>query len=177
MDNDETELPASIADALRAVPPAGSDTRDEHVRAALSAWDARVEQPARVIDFVSPRRLVRSTAAAVLLVVGGVVGWSVHSPQSTEVAADSSVRAATPSTQSAPLSSTTVPKGSSTAQNGGLPRCTNGEIQPIDSVYVGEYRNTTDGKTYLVFTFNGTLEFVDKDTCQSVNLVPGTTTP
>ncbi|MEY3589309.1 MAG: hypothetical protein RJA47_1905 [Actinomycetota bacterium] len=176
MDNEELDLPGPVADALRHVPAATRDTKDAHIAASLSAWEAESARPMTVTHLDSRRRALFSSAAACLLVVGGAIGWTLHSPGVGQVAADTSVRAATRPSTVAPLTSTTVAKGDATTATAGTPQCASGELQPIDSTYIGEF-DAADGRTYLVFTFNGMLEFVDKDTCQWVNLVPGTTTP
>jgi len=177
MDNDDLDLPDHIADAMRRVTPPDPATKDAHIGAALDAWKTETERPATVTSIDSHRRLLLSTAAAFLLVVGAGIGWVIHSPGATPVAADVSVSSVPRDSSAEAVPTSAVAKGGVLPTAASVPQCTNGEIQPIDSVYVGEYRNTVDGKSYLVFTFNGTLEFVDKDTCQWVNLVPGTTTP
>jgi hypothetical protein len=58
------------------------------------------------------------------------------------------------------------------------PVCKDGTVpQTIDSVFIGDYTNPADGHEYLVYTFSGTVEFIDKDTCQSAQLITGTTAP
>ncbi|MFM1791503.1 MAG: hypothetical protein RLZZ526_1830 [Actinomycetota bacterium] len=176
MDNDDLDLPGPVADALRNVPPADPTTKDAHIAAALAAWASEVNRPSHVTSIDSRRRILLSTAAAFLLVVGAGIGWVIHSPRATPVAADVSVGTVAPEGSADTAPSSTVTKGDAAVASARTPECANGELQPIDSTYIGEF-DAADGRTYLVFQFNGTLEFVDKDTCQWVNLVPGTTTP
>lgn len=188
MDDNELDLPAAVAHALRSVPAADPAVRDSHITAALAAFDTSARRPAAVTSINSRRRLLLSTAAAALLVVGAGIGWVVHSPRATPVAADVSVSSVpsgfagdTPTTStvakggaegSAPLTGTDAAVNAASA-----PRCTTGELRVIDSVYLGQYVNPSDKRTFLVFQFGGRLEFIDKDTCRMVDLSPTTTTP
>ena len=139
MDNEELDLPGPVADALRHVPAATRDTKDAHIAASLSAWEAESARPMTVTHLDSRRRALFSSAAACLLVVGGAIGWTLHSPGVGQVAADTSVRAATRPSTVAPLTSTTVAKGDATTATAGTPQCASGELQPIDSTYIGEF--------------------------------------
>lgn len=181
MDNDDLDLPAALSEALRSVPAADPAQRDAHITAALAAYDARTPSRAAITRLESRRRVLLSTAAAVLLVVGAGIGWVVHSPRATPVAADvsvSSVPSLTPA--GAPPDSTVVKGGSESAapldgsapnvNAASVPKCTSGELQVIDSVYLGQYVNPSDNRTIFVFRFNGRLEFIDKDTCREVEL-------
>lgn len=151
------DLPRGLADMLRSVPPADPVLRDSQIERALSELERTGAEVVRV-DF--RRRLLGAVAAAAVLVVAGAGGWAVRGMQNDNVVA------AVPAVDStAPLESpdTTVPPKAA-AKNGD---CT---ITIVDSTYIGEYVNPSDGRTYAVYVFGGRLEFFDKVSCTQVEL-------
>lgn len=184
MDNDDLDLPGSLADALRNVPPADPGTKDAHIAAALSAWEAETDRPSRVTAIDSRRRVLLSTAAAMLLIVGAGIGWVIHSPRATPVAADVSVSSVAPATDSAltdQTTDTTLAKGyvpdeyapqPNSATVGAASAC--GFWAQPDLKYVGSY--STPEHTYVLMQQGRTIVWFDKDTCAPVMTVPSPTT-
>lgn len=172
MNEENPDLSPGMAARLREVPRADSATMESHLTAALDTMGSRAGGRTSVVS-VDFRRKVLATAAAVLLVgLAYAAGWSTRGVEPVPTAAtavdSSDARNAAPSTS-------TIPKGVLPTAG---PECKDGSVpQMIDSVYVGEYQNPSDGHTYLVYTFSGTVEFIDKDTCQSAPLMTGTTAP
>ena len=184
MDTDDLDLPGPLADALRNVPPADPDTKDRHIAAALSAWESETDRPARVSAIDSRRRVLLSTAAAALVVVGAGIGWVIHSPRATPVAADVSVSSAAPATDSAlaeQATDTTLPKGAVADMFAPLPNSATvsaasacGFWAQADLKYVGSY--STPEHTYVLMQQGRTIVWFDKDTCASVMTIPSPTT-
>lgn len=131
MAHDEHDLPERVTDALRDVPRADPATMDAHIAAALGAWDREMSRPARVISLDARRRVLLSAAAAFLLIVGAGLGWVVHSPHVTPVAADASTRsqsdvaadAAAGSVLGSTVPDSVVPKGSGQVAAAQTSRC------------------------------------------------------
>ena len=131
MDNEDIDLPRHVADALRAVAPVDPAVKEAHLSAAMAAWTEAANRPARVTTLNTRRRVLLSTAAAALLVVGAGVGWVVHSPRATPVAADASTRsqsdvaadAAAGSVLGSTVPDSVVPKGSGQVAAAQTSRC------------------------------------------------------
>lgn len=166
-DDSRDDLPPDMADMLRGVPPATDSVRDTHIGAALDAMGEPAG--AKVLGFRGRTRVLTVAAAAIVVLVVGNALLGARTPKDVPAVA---LQPGDTSTEMV----TTIPP-TAKGDTGSGPHCTHGTLQVIDSVYVGEYVNQNDGHTYLVYTFNGTLEFVDKDTCRPLELVPATTTP
>lgn len=166
MTDDNPDLPPHLSELLRSVPPADVPVREAHLSAALGAMDAPGVAPSRVIHVDFRRRVLAAAAAIVLLGLAWGAGRAGRGDGGQPTAADQSEDGRT----TEQLSKGFVPQA-------GSPACTHGTIQMIDSVYIGDYVNPSDEHTYLVFTFGGSLEFVNKDTCTMVQLTTVTTTP
>lgn len=165
MTDENPDLPPRLKELLGSVPPAGDTVREAHISAALGAMGTVAAEPSRVIRMDFRRRALAVAAAVVLVGAAWVAGRASRGTGTRPTAAD--VNSATVATN--------YPKGF--LPQSGSPVCTHGTIQMIDSVYIGDYVNPSDEHTYLVFTFNGRLEFVSKDTCTMVQLTTATTAP
>lgn len=172
MNDENPDLSPGMAGRLRNVPPADGATREAHLAAALDEMQGPSVVRGSVVR-MDVRRRVLATAAAVLLVgLAYAAGWSTRGREPAPTAAT-----VTGAHDSHDVTSTTSPVPKGVLPTAG-PECADGTVpQMIDSVYVGEYANPSDGHTYLVYTFSGTVEFIDKDTCQSAPLMTGTTAP
>lgn len=175
MSDQNDDLPEHLARLLRDVPSADPTVRDAHIAAALDHVSAA---GATVVSIDSRRRALLAVAAAAIAVLGAGVGYAARGSGPATVAAVADVSSETrESEQIITTTDSAVPtKGGPTSS-----ACT---IQVVDSVYVGEYINPTDGATYAVYQFSGQLEFFDRATCRPVKLtsvdpadVSTTTTP
>lgn len=165
MTDENPDLPPRLEELLGSVPPAADAVRESHISAALGAMGNTVADPSRVVRVDFRRKALAVAAAVVLVGAAWVAGRASRGTDTRPTAADVNSATVTPA----------YPKGF--LPQSGSPVCTHGTIQMIDSVYIGDYVNPSDDHTYLVFTFNGRLEFVSKDTCTMVQLTTATTTP
>ena len=181
MDNEEIDLPRHVADALRAVAPVDPAVKEAHLSAAMAAWTEAADRPARVTSLDTRRRVLLSTAAAALLVVGAGVGWVVHSPRATPVAADVSVGTSPAAVDTESTTDSTVAKGSTADMYAPQPNTATARAAAVcdfwgrkDLMYVGSY--STADHTYVLMLHGSDVQWFDKDTCDSVMTVPGPTT-
>lgn len=172
MTDENPDLPQDLAARFGSVPPADETTMNAQISAALDAISVTDTGPgAHVIRLRARRRVLAAVAAAAVLLGAGNILLGSRSAE--DVPAASANPAATDASTVAP--NQTYSKGFIPLPGG--PQCTNNTLQVVDSVYIGDYVNPADNRTYLVFTFGGELEFIDKDTCTQVQLSPVTAAP
>ena len=171
MSDHDDDLPEHLARMLRDVPIADSSVRDAHISAALDQMPSTVSSAgttASVVRLESRRRMMLAVAAAAIAVLGAGVGYAARGsgPRTDTLAATVDSSTATDNKTEQVISTT-----DSLVPTKGAPTSTSCTFQVIDSIYVGEYTNPADAKTYAVYQFSGQLEFIDRATCRQVELV------
>ncbi len=178
-EHDDTveDLPAEIAAALRDVTTTGERERDAHIDAAL----AEIAVAHGTVVPLRTRYLPRAAAAAVVLLLGAGIGWSVRGSNTTTLAGEAGTDTAVPrNATNETTPDTDVPKGSTQA-SGSATMTGSSATCDLSGIAGTQWLTniSSTGKRYAIFVTDSSVVWYDLDTCEKVQDIahPVTTTP